>query len=655
MKTGSQPQQERAERASPSTVEAQRNQSSLDITQRLERKLAQLNKSDNVLKRWIYEIVTWTVSASCMAAIIMILLRLNNQEFQSRDTLAIAFTVLSKIASAALLLPVSEAIGQLKWNWFNGQKSKELWDFEIFDKASRGVWGSILLLFRTRGRSLAALGALLTLLLIANDTFFQQVINYSSHSTLAGESFVSRVVQYTPKSALPTRAGLSLTIEDYNIRPLLERFLFGRDSQPMSMGERINPDIPILCPTNNCTFPQYNTLGVCSRCVDVSDLLQFMCRAAPADWVGNLTRNWEYPNRTMCGYFLNATGPAPVMMFGYSLSEEGLPGEALLGRIFPLFTIPDKKAMWGGSIHFKGIQNVIQDAIVATYEGDPANVYRSQTPIAEECIICWCIKTMESTYLLDNYREKVIKTSSSSQAGAVIPWDSYPLNLDGKPGTFTSYAEDIAIRDISDPKVYGMDNLTHINVDAIFWNTFPSFLTAEPSSAPILRYRTYLEGHAYLRQPKTLAWLPPNNLTVYFERMGIAMTNAIRSSDSREMIKGSAHAMQTVVSVQWAWLAFPFALLFLSLAFLVATIIKTTKEAVDGPGVWKTSAMPTLIYSLPNDMQKQYTSTSGSETSLDGAKRLKIRLHPQKGWRVSGQPNSPMVVIRSNQPPPGWI
>ena len=84
--------------------------------------------------------------------------------------------VLSKVASAALILPISEAIGQLKWTWFQGNESKEMIDFEIFDKASRGAWGSFLLLSRTRGRSLAALGAVLTLLLLATDTFFQQVI-----------------------------------------------------------------------------------------------------------------------------------------------------------------------------------------------------------------------------------------------------------------------------------------------------------------------------------------------------------------------------------------------------------------------------------------------------------------------------------------------
>jgi hypothetical protein len=87
---------------------------------------------------------------------------------------------LSKIATATLLMPVSEALGQLKWGWFK-KDSKKLWDFEIFDRASRGSWGSLQLLFLTKGNTLAALGAAITVLALATDQFFEQVIYYPEH------------------------------------------------------------------------------------------------------------------------------------------------------------------------------------------------------------------------------------------------------------------------------------------------------------------------------------------------------------------------------------------------------------------------------------------------------------------------------------------
>jgi hypothetical protein len=106
----------------------------LDLTQRLERKLAEYNASANPLKRWLFEILCWCISAICMGAIVAIYARIKNRPMA--DTNLLAYTnALGKVASAALIVPTSEALGQLKWNWFS--KSRAMWDFEIFDKASR--------------------------------------------------------------------------------------------------------------------------------------------------------------------------------------------------------------------------------------------------------------------------------------------------------------------------------------------------------------------------------------------------------------------------------------------------------------------------------------------------------------------------------------
>ncbi|ORY13276.1 hypothetical protein BCR34DRAFT_481322, partial [Clohesyomyces aquaticus] len=57
-------------------------------------------------------------------------------------------SVFSAVAKAALILPVSEAIGQLKWMCFRDES--RLWGFLAFDGASRGPWGSLILLGTTR-------------------------------------------------------------------------------------------------------------------------------------------------------------------------------------------------------------------------------------------------------------------------------------------------------------------------------------------------------------------------------------------------------------------------------------------------------------------------------------------------------------------------
>jgi hypothetical protein len=108
---------------------------SIDFIQRIERKWAEYDASQNVFKRWFFELSSWLVSAICMGAIVGIYLYLEHRPMSQVDELLTLTNILGKVASAALIMPISEALGQLKWNWFH--KSNTMWDFEIFDKASR--------------------------------------------------------------------------------------------------------------------------------------------------------------------------------------------------------------------------------------------------------------------------------------------------------------------------------------------------------------------------------------------------------------------------------------------------------------------------------------------------------------------------------------
>jgi hypothetical protein len=103
--------------------------------QRIERKLAEYNASENLFKRWLFEILCWLASAISMGAIIGIYIFLANKPMSEVGCLLSVTNAFGKVASAALIVPTSEALGQLKWNWFS--KSRAMWDFEIFDKASR--------------------------------------------------------------------------------------------------------------------------------------------------------------------------------------------------------------------------------------------------------------------------------------------------------------------------------------------------------------------------------------------------------------------------------------------------------------------------------------------------------------------------------------
>jgi hypothetical protein len=237
-----------------SSSTSEKKPSALDFTQRLERKLAEYNTSQNVFKRWLFEILSWSISALCMAAVVAIYVHLKDEpiSFSKSGILLTAANVMGKIASAALIVPTSEALGQLKWNWFHD--SKAMWDFEIFDKASRGPWGALMLLFRTRGRSLAALGALLIVLLLAIDTFFQQVIEFPERWSL--ENAVSKLpvtVRYKSGAGPVYQQWIPIATKDPDLFQIIEKFSYGNGTQPVPFGNGTRPEIPLV---SDNTFPR---------------------------------------------------------------------------------------------------------------------------------------------------------------------------------------------------------------------------------------------------------------------------------------------------------------------------------------------------------------------------------------------------------------
>jgi hypothetical protein len=636
----------------------EKNKTPLDFTQRIERRLAEYDASDNVFERWLFEILSLLVSAACMIAIILIYVQIKDQPMSKNESSLTWINVLGKVSSAALIVPTSEALGQLKWNWFHN--SKAMWDFEIFDKASRGPLGALMLLYRTKGRSLAALGALLLILLLAIDTFFQQVVNYPEVWTQQDtNSSIPRVVRYEPVYPTEFINGEEQSQYDRDILGIADTFFLGNGTQEMPFGNGTRADIPLSCPTSRCTWTAYETLAMCSQCVEVPQLLNFTCMLTRIDWTSDLNATISsYPNATVCGHFLNVTSEEPVLMAGYMVDDAGdLVGDALLMRTLPLVTNPLRESFWGGSINFKNLRNPIVDVLISSTLG-LSHVYSNEPPTIHECVLSWCVKTMESSYTFGTYFENITHTfMNDTNEGS--PWITELDPVDS--GTWTDYIENVTINALSTGQNFseygwGINNSTMINTVMVFDRIFPAFTTAANNTvAPLLRWRTGSLTEVRTRKLDFNPWLLPKDIANHLQRMTIAMTNSIRSSSSNEMIAGAAWAAETMISVHWEWLAFPLLLLVFSLVFLVATMIKTSKDT--STGIWKTSAMPTLIYSLPKETQSQFTSSSAF-TKAEYNNKVRIRLSMKTGWRVSGQnplSRSPQLPRPAHQAPDGWI
>lgn len=92
-------------------------------------------------------------SLICLVAIILIL-RLHDgrplPEWPFSITINALVSVFATLMGATMLMPIAEGISQAKWHWF--QDIHTLSDIELYDRASRGPYGALKMLWGIRWR-----------------------------------------------------------------------------------------------------------------------------------------------------------------------------------------------------------------------------------------------------------------------------------------------------------------------------------------------------------------------------------------------------------------------------------------------------------------------------------------------------------------------
>lgn len=300
--------------------------------------------------------------------------------------------------------------------------------------------------------------------------------------------------------------------------------------------------------------------------------------------------------------------------------------------------------------------------IVSSVNGSVDNVYNKKRPVAHECVLSFCVKTFRSSYNSGGYKEDLEDTFFNS---TTTPW---PWTSEFWPDgdyTVVDFASDINIRppplDGNSSVFFGLSNETFIDFGTVLDEIFPSMLTVSNATAPpFIKIRTSFMKQVMFREVKYSPWLSPNNITHHMERIAKAMTDVIRSDTaSNELIAGSAYARETYIAVQWGWMTFPLLMLLMSMIFLAATMYKTSQEDHNDVGIWKTSAMPALMYGLPKKTQMDIMSDHAARGAVGrGSSKVRIRLLPKQGWRVSGASHlatSPQLPQPAVHAPHGWI
>jgi hypothetical protein len=88
--------------------------------------------------------------------------------------------------------------------------------------------------------------------------------------------------------------------------------------------------------------------------------------------------------------------------------------------------------------------------------------------------------------------------------------------------------------------------------------------------------------------------------------------------------------------VRWGWLAFPLAVLILSVVFFIATVLRMKPDDV---GIWKSTPLAFLLCLLDDSLRQKLLVDLDSKFAADGAERradsprVKV-VEGEDGWRI---------------------
>ncbi|KAF2155789.1 hypothetical protein K461DRAFT_310403 [Myriangium duriaei CBS 260.36] len=251
-----------------------------------------------IIAWWLPELVASlfsVISLGCIVAVLSVFDRRSATDVHLPRYLTLngLIALIATINKACLTVPIYSAIMQEMWLHFAAEArstscKSRLRDIELYTEASRGTWGSLLLLFKARPFS----------------TFIQQLIgfDFKSPSHTAGLPNILRTENF---AGFSYRNGTRTTTSIPDLLADVYNGILSNDVQPP----------PVACPTGNCTWPLTPSLAICGAC-DKSNITVNLCKQANKVNSYSCTSSYTLPsgqtvdvNTTTDGRFLNSNWP----------------------------------------------------------------------------------------------------------------------------------------------------------------------------------------------------------------------------------------------------------------------------------------------------------------------------------------------------------
>ncbi|KAK1579917.1 uncharacterized protein LY79DRAFT_521731 [Colletotrichum navitas] len=530
---------------------------------------------------WMFEVVSLVVAILATTAIIGVLGAYDGKPLASwhfQITINAVIALLATVATATMAVVLSSGISQLKWIHFI--RRRPLSDMEIFDDASRGTWGALMMLIKLRGGLLGSFGAFVVILTLAFNPFAQQIATFHARTTNSTEGATNiRSSQYLV--ALSSQSASEGFIPILPFKAAVYNGLFAENGKPWL-------SLPVNCQTGNCTWEPFETLGVCNSCVDITEFMTRTCEDGSMP-EGNLTEcGWSVPLGAKLKTHAEVFSMTPIFPRGL--------GDMSYSTIMKLV--------------FMGTEN--QEGVA----GDLA-------PWARQCTLQACVQTVSSSIVNGELKETILHIRTNDTVATAtqeslepiyILGDSseylYPIHIKVMMG-MRSWFSDL-FRTGSASRNQEVISKTISTPDNVIANLTVGISSGETFFDTDIVQAFYWNYYEY-----------PAGIDMLMNDLATSVTISFRSFNGTN-VTGIAHTVESYIHVEWGFLTVPLLTILLTIIFLSGAIYQTYSHKAK---LWKSSMLATLVHGLDRSARERLEDLGGLREQQNAAKSFNVQLN----------------------------
>ncbi|PVH92607.1 hypothetical protein DM02DRAFT_635211 [Periconia macrospinosa] len=550
---------------------------------------------------WVYELLSLFLSAAALIVMIILLSKLDRKPQPSWavggnhcDTMpdsnqtvcrSVGISVnsvvawLGAIVRVCLLVPLSNGLGQLKWNWFS-EKERPLSDFTVFDSASRGVSGSIQLVWRLKAKHLATISALGIILSVALDPFIQNLVGYHTQPALdlSQTAYVSNNSIYDAPIAVSS---------DYPIvGPDVKGSIYAALTSTDPRQTWAQPHY--VCSSGDCEWPPIASISMCTSCQDTTPQVKKLCKM--------IDKKISSGDRLNCTLALSTATASLTLDYTHDGTTH------IAGDFLSVSTNGDKATLMDARVVSSIYLNVDPQGV---NEYDRFN-FSDQGPgyLSSVCTISPCVQSIRSSYKQSrqtadtpSYKEEVLKewlinTRDMSHMNNILPFaPEYGLHNQ----TFR----------ISQGSMKGISSFFALNVNGRFTNggrdsSYYLGVSGDGNSSSVDAIAAIWNGNYTGHDCPSIN----NRVSCALELVTKAMSKTFR--DRPWVINGTlgaageAFSPVVFVRVNWYWISLPACVWVLALVTFLGAAWNSRNSGVF---VWRNSPLPLVFMRLHEERQ----------------------------------------------------